>query len=81
MHNVSNGAANAPRLMEAMMAISYNDMTEREAILRRALDLIAEGADPTLRPGHPAYMSKTAITATALRAIKECDALVEQVAS
>lgn len=52
------------------MAKKYSEMTVREAILHRALDRIAAGADPALRPGHPDYMSKSAITATALMAIR-----------
>ncbi len=61
----------APRL--------YTEMTEREAILRRALDRIAEGANPSLRPGYADYMSKAEIEATARKAIRAYDAtFVEQ---
>jgi hypothetical protein len=55
----------------------YSDMTEREAILRRALDRIAEGANPSLKPGHPDYMSKAQVQARCKRAILEYNATFE----
>lgn len=61
----------APRL--------YSEMTEREAILRRALDRIVNGANPAWRPGYPDYMNKAEIVATAERAIRDYDATFEQV--
>lgn len=55
--------------------ITYNDMTKQEAALHRALSAIAEGADPALRPGHIAYMSKSEIVAAAREALLEWAAI------
>ena len=56
---------------------TYSEMTQAEAVLHRAMSQNAAGANPVLRPGHIAYLNKSAITLIARNALKEAEALID----
>ncbi len=58
------------------MSDTYENMAEARRLevfkkMWRALDMIADGAGPELRPGMMAYMSKADIQSTARRALPQ----------